>query len=140
MTYLEKHQTYTIVLLQNDELFKYLEIAFTLDSDQNYQFKSILSVAQLRSRILSTSPFKYYNSKLYLFTHLNLTIYYPFPSTSLFPKQYKVLHRDHILAAISSTGYNRTWTSTLSLAFHKYSDLQLKNIQIEAIVRKIKQK
>ena len=52
-------------------------------------------------------------------------------------KQYDTLHKAHISNAISSMGYNRTWPSALRYGCHKYSSLQLKDMQTEATIRKI---
>ena len=53
-------------------------------------------------------------------------------------KQFDSLHKAHISYAISSLGYNRTWPPTLRFGCHKYSSLQLKDIQTDASIRIIK--
>jgi len=52
-------------------------------------------------------------------------------------KQYDSLHTSHISTTISSLGYNRTWPSAFNFGCHKYSSLQLKDIQTEATIGKI---
>ena len=133
----EDKKQYEINLLQNNEPFKYLGITSSNDDDQNHQFQTILQATTEGSRILSTSPFKNYQAKLYLFTHLNPKIHYPLSCASLSQKQYDSLHKAHISNAISSMGYNRTWPSALRFGCHKYSSLQLKDMQTEATIRKI---
>ena len=133
----EDKKQYEINLLQNNEPFKYLGITSSNDDDQNHQFQTILQATTEGSRILSTSPFKNYQAKLYLFTHLNPKINYPLSCASLSQKQYDSLHKAHISNAISSMGYNRTWPSALRYGCHKYSSLQLKDMQTEATIKKI---
>lgn len=74
---LEDRKTYTISLLHNNEPFKYLRITSFTDDDQKHQLKPILSATKERSRLLSNSPFKNYQSNLYLFTYLNPKIHHP---------------------------------------------------------------
>ena len=103
----EDHKTYDIVLLQNNEPFKYLGITSSSNDDQKHQFKIMFSATKEKSRILSTSPFKNYQSKSYLFTHLNPKIHYPLSRTSLSFKQYDSSHKAHIPTSIFSMVYNR---------------------------------
>ena len=53
-------------------------------------------------------------------------------------KQFDSLHKAHISYAISSLGYNRIWPPTLCVGCHKYSSLQLKDIQTDASIGRIK--
>ena len=134
----EDQKRYEINLLQNNEPFKYLGITSSNDDDQKHQFQTILQATTEGSRILSISPFKNYQAKLYLFTHLNPKLHYPLSCASLSQKQYDTLHKAHISNAISSMGYNRTWPSALRYGCHKYSSLQLKDIQTDASIGRIK--
>ena len=133
----EDHKIYEINLLQNNEPLKYLGITSFNDDDQKHQFQTTFQATTEDSRLLSVSPFKNYHVKLYLFTHLNPKTHYPLSCVSLSQKQYDSLHKAHISNAISSLGYNRTWPSALRFRCHKYSNLQLKDMQTEATIRKI---
>ena len=86
----------------------------------------------------SPAPSKKYQSKLYLFTHLNPKIHCPLSCTFLSPKQYNHLHKKYISTEITFMGYNRTCPSALRFGCHKYSSIQLKDIQTEEKIRKIK--
>ena len=119
----EDHKSYEIALLENNGPFKYLGIPSSTGDDQKHQFQTILLTTTEGSRILFISPFKNYQAKLYLFTYLNHKIHFPLSCASLSQKKYNSLHTAHISNAISSLGYNRTWSSALRFGCHKYLSL-----------------
>ena len=133
----EDHKTYEITLLQNNEPFKYLGMTFSTDDDQNTLISNNDFGNDRRIKnILFISPFIKYHVTLYLFTRLNPKIHCTLSYTPLFHKEYDSLYKAHIPNTISSLGYNRTWPSALRFGWHKYSCLQLTNMQREVTIRK----
>ena len=89
------------------------------------------------ARTLVSKPLTHFQSKIYLNTHPNPKLHYPLPISSLSEKQYIQINKAHILQAISSMGFNRTWILALRFRFHTYGTLQLKHIEVEALIWKL---
>ena len=128
---------YLIKLLSNNEYMKYLGIQSTPAGNQDSQFHSSITTAELGARTLDTNPFGRYNAKLYLNTHLNTKLYYPFTCSSLSNQQYIDINKTHIPSSLSSMGFNRTWPLSLRFGCHSYGGIQLNHSQVEAIIKKI---
>ena len=74
---------------------------------------------------------------MYLKTHLFPKLTTPLACFHLFTNQDKSIQQQYITSAISSMGYNKTWPVSLRYGDHKYCGLQLKNLEIEALIRKL---
>ena len=58
--------------------------------------------------------------------------------TSLTSNNFKVIQRQCSTSTISVIGYNKTWQLTLRYGNHQYSGLQIKHLEVEALITKIK--
>ena len=116
---------------------KYLGIQSASSGNQDAQYQSSISTAKLGARTLDTNPFGRYHAKVYLNTHLNQKLYYPFTCSSLTHKQYIAINKAHIPSALSSMGCNRTWPLPLRYGCHSYGGLQLKHPQVESLIKRI---
>ena len=105
--------------------------------NQDSQFHSSITTAKLGARTLDTNPFGRYHAKLYLNTHINPKIYFPFTCSSLSNQQYIDINKEHIPSALSSMGFNRTWSLSLRYGCQSYGGLQLKHPQVEALIKNI---
>ena len=132
----EDHKSYDITLLQNNAPFKYLRITSSTDDDQTSISNNTFGNNR-RIKNINHHPLQNYQEKLYLFTHLNPKINYPLSCASLSHKQYNSFHKTHIINAISSLSYIKSWPSALRFECHKYSSLQLKDMKTKATIRKI---
>ena len=126
---------YVIKLISNNECMKYLRIKSAPSGNQDSQFHSSITTAKLGARTLDTNPFGRYHAKLYLNTHLNPKLYYPFTCSSLSNQQYIDINKTHIPSSLSSMGFNRTWPLSLRYGCHSYGGLQLKYPQVEALIK-----
>ena len=88
-----------IKLLSNNECMKYLGIQSAPSGNQDSQFHPSITTAKLSARTLDTNPFGRYHAKLYLNTHLNPKLYYPFTCSSLLNKHCIDINKEHIPSA-----------------------------------------
>ena len=75
-------------------------------------------------------------TSMYLKTHLFPKLITPLACSHLSTNQYKYIQQQYITSAISYMGYN-TCPVSLKHGDHKYCGLQLKHLEIEALIRKI---
>ena len=66
-----------------------------------------------------------------------MKLYFPLTTSSLPKEQYIKINKSHILQALSSMGFNKTWPRTLRFKCYPYGGLELKHIEVEALIRKL---
>ena len=125
---------------------KHLPITFSLTylgadnpplGDQTKQLTTLLTSAQRGARNFTSSKLNYAHIGMYLKTHLFSKLITPLACCHLSTKQYNSIQQQYITSAISSMGYNKTWLVSLRYGDDKYCGLQLKHLEIEALIRKI---
>ena len=79
---------YLIQLLFHNSCMKYLGIRSTPSWNQDTQYKSSIKITKRGARKLDTNPFDTYHAKIYLITHLNPELYYPFTCFCITSIQY----------------------------------------------------
>ena len=71
---------------------------------------------------------------MYLKTHLFPKLITPLACSHFSSSQYHSIQQQHIASTISPMGYNKTWTISLRYGDHKYCVLQLKHLEMEALI------
>ena len=149
--FLQKHTTSSINIqssetktkqliphLPNDAPFKYLGVHTSPNGCQKKQSDVTFKTAQDGARILASKPFSHFQARIYLNSHLNMKLYFPLTTSSLPEAQYTRINKAHIPQALSSMGFNKTWPIALRFGCHPYGGLQLKHIEVEALIRKLR--
>ena len=67
-----------------------------------------------------------------------MKLFFPLTTSSLSESQYIRINKAHIPQALSSMGFNKTWPIALRFGCHPYGGLQLKHIEVEALIRKLR--
>ena len=124
--------------MSNDVPFKYLGIHTSPNRCQNKQSEVTFKTAQDGARILASKPFTHFQSRIYLNSHLNMKLYFPLTTSSLPEAQYININKAHIPQALSSMGFNKTWPKALRFGCHPYGGIQLKHIEVEALIRRLR--
>ena len=127
----------TIKQLPITSSFKHLGVENQPLGDQTKQLKTILASAQRRARIFTSSKSNHAHIGMYLNTHLFPKLISPLACSYLSTSQYQSIQQQYITSAISSMGYNKTWSVSLRFDDHKYCGLQLKYLETETMIRKI---
>ena len=86
----------------------------------------------------SLQTFHSFQSRIYLSSHLNMKLYFPLTTSSLSEAQYIKNQKSHIPQELSSMGFNKTWPRALRFRCHPYGGLQLKHIEVETLIRKLR--
>ena len=67
-----------------------------------------------------------------------MKLYFPLTTSSLSEAQYIKNQKSHIPQELSSMGFNKTWPRALRFRCHPYGGLQLKHIEVETLIRKLR--
>ena len=103
--------------------FKYLGSESFPSGNTKYQFNTINKHAKRGACITHSSKIIRYHINLYLKTHLHPKLIFPLAYIFLTNKQYNSIQKKYISTALSSTGYNHTWSIALSYGNKKYCGL-----------------
>ena len=124
--------------MSNDVPFKYLGVHTSPNGCQKKQSDVIFKIAHDGARILASKPFSHFQARIYLNIHLNVKLYFQLTTSSLPEAQYIRINKAHIPQALSSMGFDKTWPMTLRFGCHLYGELQLKHIEVEVLIRKLR--
>ena len=97
----------------------------------------ILKNAKTGVFIISSSPFNHHQTFLYFVLPLLLKLTSPFTSAALTTKQYNKIESEFHPNVIAAMGYNRTWPNALRYGTHHYDGLQMKSLEVEALIKTI---
>ena len=67
-----------------------------------------------------------------------MKLHFPLTTSSLPEAQYIRINKALFPQALSSMGFDKTWPMTLRFGCHPYGELQLKHIEVEALIRKLR--
>ena len=79
----------------------------------------------------------HYRFALYLSSHFNPKIIYPLSCELLALEKYTAIKIIYINSDFYDSIFNRTWSLILRYGLHNYSSIQLKDIEVETMVKKI---
>ena len=106
------------------------------DGNQHHQFKVILKNAKIGAFIFSSNPFNHHQVFLYFISHVLPKLTSPLTSAALDTKQYNKIEGAFHPSVIAAMGYNRTWPIVLRYGTHQYGGLQMKSLEVEALIKK----
>ena len=104
------------------------------DGNQNHQFQVILQNTKTGSIFISTNPFTHRQAFQHLISYLLPKLTYPLTNASLDTKQYNQLEGVFHPFVIVAMGYNHTWPITLRYGTHQYGGLQMKSLEVGALI------
>ena len=122
--------------LNINETCKYLGVTSAPDGNQNHQFKVIFQNSKTGAFIISSNPFNHHQVFLYFISHLLPKLTPPPTSAVLTTKQYNKIEGAFHPSVIAAMGYNRTWPIALRYDTPKYGGLQMKSLEVEALIKK----
>lgn len=106
------------------------------DGNQHYQFKVILTNAKISAFIISSNLFNHHQVFLKFISYLIPKLTSPLTSAVLSTNQYNAIEGTFRPSAIAVMGYNRTWPITLRYGAYQYGGLQMKSLEVEALIKK----
>ena len=119
------------------ETCKYLGVTSAPDENQTHQYNVILKNAKTGAYIITANPFNHHQAFLYFVSHLLPKLTSPLTSAALTTKQYNKIEGAFHPSVIAAMGYNRTWPIALRYGTHLYGGLQMKSLEVEALIKKI---
>ena len=127
----------TIHQLKSTKKFKYLGVTSDPGGNQHHQFQVILQNTKIGSVIISSNFFTHHQVLLYFISYLLPKLTSPLTSAALDTHKYEQIEGVFHPCVIAAMEYNRTCPIALSYRTHQYGGLQMKNLEVEVLIKKM---